>query len=70
VPRTPSTFPTNDPALDGTVRKTSPQPGKRVTEGSSVIISVYAYTAPTTDTTTTDTTTTDTTPVTSPTTTP
>ncbi|MDX6526262.1 MAG: eukaryotic-like serine/threonine-protein kinase, partial [Gaiellales bacterium] len=70
VPRTPSTFPTNDPALDGTVRKTSPQPGKRVTEGSSVIISVYAYSAPTTDTTTTDTTTTDTTPVTSPTTTP
>jgi eukaryotic-like serine/threonine-protein kinase len=69
VPRTPSTFPTNDPALDGTVRKTSPQPGKRVTEGSSVIISIYAYTAPTTDTTTTDTTT-DTTPVTSPTTTP
>jgi serine/threonine protein kinase/beta-lactam-binding protein with PASTA domain len=69
VPRTPSTFPTNDPALDGTVRKTSPQPGVPVRQGSKVIISVYAYTAPTTDTTTTDTTTTDTTPVT-PTTTP
>jgi eukaryotic-like serine/threonine-protein kinase len=66
VPRTPSTSPTNDQALDGTVRKTSPQPGTQVREGSAVIISVYAYTAPTTDTTTTDTTTTDTTPVTSP----
>jgi eukaryotic-like serine/threonine-protein kinase len=65
VPRTPSTFPTNDQALDGTVRKTSPQPGTPVRAGSSVIISVYAYTAPTTDTTTTDTTTTDTTTVTS-----
>jgi beta-lactam-binding protein with PASTA domain/predicted Ser/Thr protein kinase len=64
VPRAPSSFPTNDPALDNTVRKTSPQPGTPVREGSSVIISVYRYTAPSTDTTTTDTTPTtpDTTP--------
>jgi beta-lactam-binding protein with PASTA domain len=61
VPRSPSDFPTNDPALDDTVRKTSPQPGTVVQQGSKVIISVYRYAAPTTDTTSTDTTTTDTT---------
>ncbi len=66
VPRTPSDFPTNDPALDNTVRKTSPQPGTPVNQGSTVIISVYRYTAPTTDTTTTDTTTTPVTPNTIP----
>jgi eukaryotic-like serine/threonine-protein kinase len=59
VPRTPSSFPTSDPALDGTVRKTSPQPGVPARKGSSVIISVYTYVPP--DTTTTDTTSTDTT---------
>jgi eukaryotic-like serine/threonine-protein kinase len=59
VPRTPSDFPTSDPALDGTVRKTSPQPGVPARKGSSVIIIVYTYVPP--DTTTTDTTTTDTT---------
>jgi serine/threonine-protein kinase len=58
VPRPPSSFPTNDPNLDNTVRKTSPQPGTPVNKGSSVIISVYRYTATPTDTTTTDTTTT------------
>jgi serine/threonine-protein kinase len=62
VPRTPSDFPTSDPTLDGIVRKTSPQPGVPVVVGSSVIISVYRYVAPTTDTTTTDTTTTGTVP--------
>jgi beta-lactam-binding protein with PASTA domain len=64
VPRTPSDFPTSDPALDGTVRKTSPQPGVTARKGSPVIISVYTFVPPdttTTDTTTTDTTTTDTT---------
>jgi beta-lactam-binding protein with PASTA domain/predicted Ser/Thr protein kinase len=61
VPRTPSSFPTSDPALDGTVRKTSPQPGVPARKGSSVIISVYVFVPP--DTTTTDTTTTDTTQV-------
>ena len=67
VPRDPSSFPTNDPALDGTVRKTSPQPGvSNLRQGSKVIISVYAYTAPTTDTTTTDTTTAPVTPATTP----
>ena len=66
VPRPPSSFPTNDPALDDTVRKTSPQPGTPVREGSNVIISVYRYTAPTTDTTTTTTTTPATTPDTAP----
>jgi serine/threonine-protein kinase len=57
VPRTPSSFPTNDPALDDTVRKTSPQPGTPVRQGSNVIISVYRYAAPSTDTVPTDTTT-------------
>jgi beta-lactam-binding protein with PASTA domain len=70
VPRPPSFVPTNDPTLDGKVRKTSPAPGKRVRDGSTVIISVWAYTAPTTDTTitteTTPTVPTDTNPVSTP----
>jgi serine/threonine-protein kinase len=64
VPRTPSSFPTNDPNLEDTVRKTSPQPGTPVREGSTVIISVYHYTAPTT--VPTDTTTAPVTPDTTP----
>jgi eukaryotic-like serine/threonine-protein kinase len=55
VPRTPSSFPTPDPQLDGTVRKTSPQPGTSVRKGSNVIISVYTYVPPDTTTTTTST---------------
>ena len=66
VPRPPSSFPTNDPSLDDTVRKTSPQQGTPVREGSNVIISVYRYTAPTTDTIPTDTTTTPASPGTTP----
>jgi beta-lactam-binding protein with PASTA domain len=63
VPRTPSSFPTSDQALDGTVRKTSPQPGTTgVRKGSSVIISVYTYVPPDTTTTPTDPTTTITIP--------
>jgi beta-lactam-binding protein with PASTA domain/predicted Ser/Thr protein kinase len=62
VPRPPSYVPTSDPALDNTVRKTSPEPGKLARAGSRVIISVWSYTAPATDTTATDTTATDTTP--------
>ncbi len=67
VPRDPSFVQTTDPTLDGKVRKTSPEPGKQVRAGSPVIISAWAYTAPSTDTsgtTTTDTTTTPTPPVT------
>ena len=66
VPRTPSPIAVTDPAQDGVVQKTSPSAGTMARAGSSVIIRVGSYTAPTTDTTTTDTTTTTTPPATPP----
>jgi serine/threonine-protein kinase len=56
VPRAPTFLAVTDPAQDGKVVKTSPAAGIPTREGSSVIIRVGQYTAPTTDTTQTDTT--------------
>jgi serine/threonine-protein kinase len=61
IPRAPTFLDVTDPAQDGKVVKTSPSAGIPSRVGTSVIIRVGTYTAPTTDTTQTDTTQTDTT---------